>query len=433
MASNIENTNSKSYTATINLAFDYNGQRNNIPSENIIYVLIESDYENQVLPIIYISVSVDTDLYGKIIKYKDTAKFYLNIQKKNKNSITSISKETISGSFSYIASATNPNYTQELSGNSVGNSYKRIMIGLVSIELTNKLRKSFNGIFNNIDCNTLISMALEETNCIVEKPKYNDYYESLLIPPITSRYKLLEFIFNRNPFYDTNFRYFMDFEKSYLVSKNGEAVDAGDGQLTSIIVDIRSITENEAYYEGIEIKNGAYYVYINPSDSNVILNEGIEKVANQIVAVDEDEETSFIDLDINNTSGSTTKQMFIRTDNPFLYKNEFETDTIIVEIIKKNIDGSIFTPNKCISVNNYGEYAKYNGKFIIIYKREFYKCVAGEFILSCIVGLKKISNVEPLNKTTTTNKSIITKSSTKKTSTSNIKNTSRPATKQISQ
>ena len=419
----------QAYNATIELAFDYNGTREKIPSERIVYVLIESDYENEVLPIIYVTLAVDSKLYTNIIKYKQSAKFYMSIKKVNKNSTLSISKEILSGSFSYIPSANNPNYTEELISDTDGNSYRRIMIGLVSIELTNKLRKSFNSIENETDTETLIAMALDGTNCIVEKPAYNDYYKSILIPPIASRYRLLEFIFNRNAFYDTMFRYFMDFKRSYLTSKKGDAIDAGDGSLTSIIIDIRSVTEDEAYYEGVEIKNDAYYVYINPSNSNVILNEGTEKVANQLVAVDEDVPVQFMDLEINKTEGSEEKMVFIRSDNAALVKNELETNTIIVEVLKQNIDGSIFTPDKCITVNNYGEYSRYNGKYLMIYKREFFKCVAGEFIMSCNVGLKRVNNIEPSNRVVATRKNYAPASNSSKTTTANKKNTSRPVQK----
>lgn len=421
----VQNTTRQAYNATVELAFDYNGQRENIESEKIVYVMIEHDYETQVLPIIYISLSVTNDLYTKIVKYKDSAKFYLNITRTNKNSIASLSKKSITGSFNYIPSTTNPNFQEDLTSGDdfLDNSYKRIMLGLVSIELTNKLRKSFNGFYNNIDQRTLIAMALEGTNCIIENVAYNKVYDSIVIPPISSRYQLLKYIFDKDNFYDTNFRYFMDFEKSYLVSKRGDAIDGGDGQLSSIIVDIRSVTEDEAYYDGIEIRNGAYYIYINPSNSNVTLNEGTEKVANQIISVNDDAPVQQLDLNINNSEGSDTKQMFVRTDNAALYKNELETDTIITEIMKQHIDGSPFTPNKCIVVNNYGEYNKYNGKYLMIYKREFYKCIAGEFVMSCNVGLKKIGNIQTARSTTTSKGYGYASSGARRMSTSTRKNT----------
>lgn len=426
MSTNISNR--KAYIGQIELAFDYNNTREKIEPEKIIYIMIESNYDVNTLPIIYVSVSVDSSLHTKILRHKDNAKFYLNIKKKDKFSGSAIAKEVLSGLFNYIPSSTNPNFKEDLSTSS-DNSYSVITLGLISMELTNELRKSFNDIYNGIDSNTLIGLALEGTNCVIEKPTYNDYYNSILVPPVSSRYKFLKFIFDRNAFYDTRFRYFIDFDKSYLLSKKGNPIDGGDGDINSIIIDIRAITEEEAYYSGIETKNGAYYIYINPADSNVVINEGMEKVANQIVSVDEDLGVQYIDLDINKPIDSDTKQMFIRTDNPILYKNELETETIMVEIVKQHIDGSIFTPNKCITVNNYGEYAKYNGRYIMVYKREFFKSVDGEFIMTCNIGLQKVGNIKSSDRVVSSNTKKLSKSTATKTSTANIKNTTRKAEK----
>lgn len=389
--------NRQAYKANIDLAFEYNDKRIKIKSERIVYLMIEHDYENRVLPVIYISLTLSDDLYTKVIKYKESAKFYLKITKKNKNSIASISKKAIEGTFNYVPSTTNPNYSEDLNLDidMDDGSYKRIMIGLVSIELTNSLRQSYNSIYKSVDTETLIGIAIAGTRPVIEKIKYNTKYNSILLPPVTTRYKFLEYIFDKDPWYNTKFRYFMDFEKSYLVSKEGNGIDAQDGQFTDVLVDIRSVTEDEAYYDGIEIKNNAYYIYINPANSNVVVNESTDKVTNRIIGVDEDGIQS-LSLDINNTKGSTVKNLFLRTSNASIIKNEMETNTVIVEILKNHIDGSAFTPNKCIIVKNYGEYSKYNGKYLIMYKKEFYKTIGGEFVLSCMVGLKKIGKVQTL-------------------------------------
>lgn len=402
-------TSRQAYSASIDLAFDCNGQRENISSEKIIYIMIEHDYENKVLPIIYLSLAVNSELYSKIMNNKNSAKFYLNINKQNISSSVSLSKKSITGTFNYIPSDSNPNYTESLNkDNSMSDSsFKKILLGLISIDLTNQLRKSFNDVYNNIDTNTLISLALEGTKPIIEKIKYNKTYDRLLVPPISNRLKMLEFIFDKDEFYDTNFRYFIDFDRSYLLSKTGDAVDAGDGQIQSVILDIRSVTVEEAYYEGVEVKNGAYYMYVNPASSNVTLDQGTEKVANQIVAVDDDSSAQKISLNINNAEGSNTKQMFLRTSNAALYKNELESNTVVIEVIKQNIDGSYFTPNKAISISNYGEYSKYNGKCYMVYKRELYKPIGNQFEVSCSIGLKKVGNITPAN--TTANTSAVSK------------------------
>lgn len=421
--------NRQMYKGKIELAFDNNGRREVIPSEKIIYIMIEHDYETRELPIIYITMSVNNSLYTSIIRYKDTAKFYLRIDKENVNSRSSLSKKSVSGLFNYIPSDVNPNYTETLNEptSSLDNSYKKIMIGLISIDLINYLRKSFNGIYNNINQSTLISLALEgHKKMVIEKPSYDKIYESLLINPISSRKQMLDFIFNKDPFYDTMFRFFVDFDTVYLTSKRGDPIESGNGQLNNVNIDIKEITADESYYEGVAIKDGSYYINMHPSNSNVFLNQGTEKVANQIVAVDDDTAVQVLDLNINNTIGSQTKQMFIRSENATLYKNEMETDTVLIEVVKQNIDGSFFTPDKTINISNYGDYRRYNGRYLLLNKKEFYKCVAGEFVISCVLSLKKIGNIEPINVVANTpvSKRTVVRSSARKTTTANSKNTS---------
>ena len=419
----------QAYKSKIELAFNYRGIRENISSDRLTYIMNEYDYEKQVLPIIYVCFSASTELYTKIMKYKKEASFYLCIKKANANSKFPVYKTILSGNFTYIPSNANPNYTEELDVGDGGNAYKRITVGLISMELTNSLRTSFNDIYNNINTNTLLGIALNGTDCIVERPTKTKSFSTLIVPPIASRYQMIKFIFEEEPFYNTYFRYFMDFDKSYLLSNLGGPVDGGDGELSNIIFDIRSVTEEEAYYDGIEVKNNAYYVYISPPNSNITLNESTEKVANQIVGFDEDG-TYISNLEINNSKGSEKKQMFMRTDNVELYKNELETNTIIIEVTKQHIDGTLFTPNKCINVKNYGDYAQYNGRYIMVYKRDIYRAVAGEFLMSTCIGLKKVANIDSV--VAASAKNAINKiSSAIKTSTANIKNTSRSVSKAI--
>lgn len=415
----------QTYKAKIDLSFNYGNQVDKIQPETISYIMIESDYENKSVPIIYISLSVNSDLYSKIIRYKDSAKFNIRITKQNASSDTAISKLVLNDSFNYIPSTTNPNYTENLNDMDYryDTSYRRIMIGLISVDLQNKLRQSFNSIYNNIDQNTLVGLAVEGIPTVIEPLTYNESYKSLSLPPINSRYKLLKHVFDKDPFYDTNFIYFLDFDRAYLMSKRGNPVDAGDGKLNNIIVDIRSVTAPEAYYEGMDTKNGAYYMYVNPVNTNVTLNLGTEKVANQLIGADDDGLTQKLDMNINNTQGSTTKHTFYRTSNAALIKNELETNSVIIELFKQHIDGSVFTPNKSIMVSNYGEYSKYNGRYTLSYKKEFFKCIAGEFLISCNIGLKKVGNIEPAKSPTNYNydRSSATSSSAKTTTSSSMK------------
>lgn len=385
------------YTADISLSFVSKSETIEIMPENISYIMIDRDYETQILPIIYMNIAVNHSLQNKIVQSRETSKFLLNITRNNENSVINIGKKSISGLFSYLTADTNPNYREDFTDEEdiVGNAYTRMTIGLVSVELSNNLRKTFNNIYKEADVKSLIALGLEGLDeVIVEEIPYNKEFPNIIFPPLTSRNEFLKYLFSKYNFYDTDFRFFMDFDKCYLLSKKGIPTDGHDGQLSSIIVDIRSALENESYSEGIEIKDGSYYLYIHPADSNVIINQGIENVANNLVGVDEAfESPSQMELNINNVEGSSKKDLFLRTDNIALYKNELETNTVTVQLAKQQINGDIFTPNKSILVNNYGSYNAYDGKFLLQDKKEIFKGIGGKFVMSTVVSLKKVNNI----------------------------------------
>jgi hypothetical protein len=241
----------------------------------------------------------------------------------------------------------------------------------------------------------MLALALEGINALVETPTYNDWYESLIIPPMNSRNQLISYLYDKNQFYDTNYRFFMDFNYCYLLSKAGNLVSDGRGNPENIIINIRALSDREMIEDGYYIKNGSYYININPADTNIIFDQGKDKISNNIISVSDEGEVAKIGLQVNSTLGSSQKNLYIRDSNTTLYKNEMETDTVAIELVKKHIDPSIFTPNKTISILNNNKYSEYNGKYIMKYKKVFFNCTAGSFIISVVLGLKKVNNIIP--------------------------------------
>ena len=261
------------------------------------------------------------------------------------------------------------------------------------MEIMNLAKTSFNGIFGEIDGNTLLLKALEGLNAVVKQPLYNPFYDTLLVPALNSKTKLINFIFDKCPFYDTNYMFFIDFNRAYLLDLTGDYCDANDGQEKTVYVDIRKVTDREAFYEGMEIKNGSYYIYMNPADTVISENKSSDKVSNQMVSVHDDGTVDFVDLNINNNEDSAVKQVFRRGDDVKLYKNILESNTIIIELAKENLDASVLTPNKEYIVNNFDNYASYNGKYTLLYKKEVIVNIDGEFGMSVSLGLRKVGNI----------------------------------------
>ena len=385
------------YKCKVDLGFILNNESIEIDSQFLKYIIIDNSYEKCPMPVIYLSLALNNDIYTKMIENEKKAKIYFCLWKYNIKSGTSIYKKDIEGQFTYIRPESDPNYTQDLVETaSSDNSYRTITIALMNMEILNKIKSSFNGIFGEVDQNTLILKALDGLDAVVEPPIYNPTYDTILIPAVNSRPKLLQFLFNQCPFYDTNYMFFVDFKKAYLLDMRGKYCDAKDGQLQTVMFDIREVTEESSYYEGMEIKNNAYYIHVNPGRTDIKENKSTDKVTNQLVFVDTEGAVEYVDLNINNNEDSTVKQSILRGSNAILYKNIMESNTIVIELSKEDLDSNIFTPNKEYIINNYENFADYNGNYTLLSKKEIIVNKQGEFTVSVGLSLRKVGNISSI-------------------------------------
>lgn len=364
------------FEGNIKLVFKNGGKSEEIENTRINYVMIEYRYECvNILPVIYVGMNVPSDLYTSITKNYKSAKFYLKIRKKNFLSKSAVYIPVLEDEFSYITSTTNVNFTESLNSKRYANreeSYRNITIGLVSIDMTNKLRQSFNGIYNNVDSNKLVSLALEGLGKVVKENLHKNHsFESIVIPPQTSRYKMLNFIFDKGAFYNSFFTFFMDFNGvTYLLSKSPKGTGYEGGK--NVIVKVEKADSENAFEDGFSKTNGAFVIHVNGNDVNMVINEATEKVVNNLSAFDEDKGLSNAKLSLNNTDQSSTKTNFLRSSDPGVMKSEMETNAVMLEVMRSNLDSSILVPNNSFFVSNIGSYSKYNGTYILSSKREFY-------------------------------------------------------------
>ena len=427
----------QAYEGEITLAFDYKATtssapvRYNIESERIAYVMIEEIYENErILPVIYVSVNLTSEIYTMITNSRDTSEFYMKIRKRNALSKTSVFEEMVNDTFSYVTPNTNANYGDTLNTTQAAkdSSYRGTIIGLVSSTMNNELRKSFNGVYKNITVEDIIKeLALGGMkNVVMPEIKYSKTFPSILLPPLSSRYKLLNFLFNKFAFFDSYFTFFMDFKNTYLIPRNAEAVSAGDGKPDTVVIEIKNYTAPEAFTDGFGIQNGAYVVYINANDTNVVVNTSTDKAANNIVGYSDSTGKQNLNVTTNPNEKNTTKTTYVRSNSAAAIKNDLQSNAIMVQLLKQNLDPDIFTPNKRYNIKHYQDYEAYNGKYYLAYKREFFYLKNGnKFIITCNIGLKQAVNEETARVIADTySPSLIKTARSSKRSTSNTKKAS---------
>ena len=88
------------YNARVSLSYTYPGGTIRIDPIKIGYIMTEYDYENNVMPIIYLSLLVTDIEYDMYNKNRDNGRFNLSISKYAMNSETTLAKTIINDSFS---------------------------------------------------------------------------------------------------------------------------------------------------------------------------------------------------------------------------------------------------------------------------------------------------------------------------------------------
>lgn len=392
-------TTNQIYRARAELTFDYNENKKEnrivIDKQFIHFIAITDDYMNNVLPVIYVSISAEDSLYKKIHNYKESAKFILTMYKYIYNAKNKVPKKIFTKSFAYIPSTTEANPWESLNEAAEGrDSYRKITLGLVSDTMTDQLRKEFNGVYKKTDQSSLITLALEGLKTpIIEKIDTNKKYDQIIIPPLNTRYQLLKFLFTDNPFYDTGFRFYMDFNKTYLLSNKGRKISGGDGYPDEILFNIVNLIDPTVAEEGMSITDENYTMNLIPTAIEMLENNAMSKTTNKLVAVDEDGDVSDLDLDLGDDSDVKPKTIYSRTIASDAVKNEIEMNRMTITVNKLNVDPTVLTPNKLITVKNYADNSNFNGTYMLCNKQQIFMNTNGEFTIQLFATLRKVGKL----------------------------------------
>lgn len=408
------NNVTEAHRYNITLSYNNNGVNTKIDPNFIRYLVIENLYHERNLPVIYMSLSVNTDLYKNIHDNEATGKFILKIDRFNIFSNLPLYQDSINGDFSYVMSNNNPENMEDLSGapDNANDNYKIITVGLLSMSLMNASRAQkdtrngilVSGMLGKIDSNTLINCVFEGLSdyhlyTAIKIPTHNIEYESINIPVMNSRAEILNYFYDKDPFYDTLFTFFIDFGRAYLLDQVPGGMQINDNTDHNILFKIGKVTDPNSYSEGMTSSNGMTIVHVNPNDVIATPNKGQDKVSNKLVTIDEKFTVDSVDLDINKTEGSDPKYLFKRGGNAMLYKNIMESNTVNITLAKSNLDSMIFTPNKRYEINyaTDSDNKKYNGEYLLASKREIIRNEAGMFRGSCEFRFRKLGNIENIN------------------------------------
>ena len=411
---------------TVNLRFkESNNSDPILINQNFInYLAIESSYTTSMMPVIYASMVIKSDLYQKIYDSQNKrlsgeqteSKFLLKITRFNKLAKAALYETSIDDEFEFVVSDEQPNYSKELdkADTSGTSSFRSVVVALLSVNLLNAIRSErdknnsilVSGIYNKIDMNTLLALVFKGIEkyglkYIIKPPVHNTELKknSLVIPPMNNRKKIIDFLYNKAPFYDTNYTFFVDFGRAYLLDHTKNGLKVNDNTYHDVIFEVNDAVSENSYKEGIKIKNNSYLIYINPANYQANPNRDQDKLSNTIVSVS-DQGTIYTETINNNTSNtSDSKYTFNRGTNSKLIKNNSESNVVQIILSKQYLDGAIFSPNKRYRINNYGDYKRYDGFYYLEGKKEIIVNNAGDFNGSTEFILQKIGKIQDIGYT----------------------------------
>ena len=378
-----------------------------LDSKYIKSIIIDFDYKKNTMPLIYLTISMDNKIILKMLQNQDKGTIVFTIRRyiSNNNYQNTIKTNYIKNNFIYFI-ADNLNIReanddgQDLNSAS-GTNFVTTTIGLLPLDLVNINKKSLNCVINKTPMMSLIYNLLSDRSLVMEQLQYNTILDGIILPPLDSKAKLLKYLNNISCFYNTSYRYFMDFDTTYFLSSSGKKIPKIGEDISDIIINISRLDETDAKLEGMEIdyENKAYVLYIGDGFSEKIDNKLIERSYSTIVAQGTSlNTTQSANLNTNKDSVITKKRSTIRlpNDNTILLNNiktDMDNSMTTIMVSKSDIDMSIFTINKRYYIkatDTYGDL--YNGEYLLVRKREIYIREDDTFTGDVALTFNKLSN-----------------------------------------
>ena len=410
---NISTTNTNDlykYVASMTLVFDEED-----PIElDMVYIkglVIDYRFEDYNFPIIYATVAFDETTRQLMEENQQTGTIIFRLQKYISNGDNPDLKiDCFEDKFIYVLPASASSATEE---REVTKEVRResedlvdtYTIGLAKLDHVNESKRSINMVVKNASVSSLIYYILREHQLLIEPITYNSKISYVEFPPKNSVSKALGFLNKLNAFYDTNYRFFMDFDMTYLLSSSTKITKRKTEKYIDVIINVRK-QYDEANMEGMITNDDIQAYVINVASSNCVLSDAnmSNKSFNQFAGSTTAGRTSDI-ITIIDFSGTelTNKKTHVRLpNNNTNYLTNMEKSTklhdVAISISTTKIDSTIFTMNKRYNLymdDTFG--SEYNGQYLLSAKRDVYAPEGEGFNITTTMTFNRIPDQEDEN------------------------------------
>lgn len=375
------------------------GTISTVPFEHIKSIVIDRDYDGKNMPTIYVTVSMARNLLDKVILSKNNSTFIFRLYKFALNE-QSFEEEYINDEFVYFLSQ-DINYDKNVDFENEDeqkkdDNYTLVTLGLMKQKLININKGYYGGSFKDVSTTAILLHITKGIDKLIFENPIPYKYKSLLIPPIESLSKTIEFINSLHTIYKTPYRFFMDLDISYILSSSGLGIETKDEPNNTIDIQIKDPASYGAVEQGIILdkENKIYRLLVNANSTRMYNDNISDKSFNVLYGVSATT-TQVMQLNVAKSKGSSEKRKILRIHNENFelldnHKESIEMSGNTLTISKPNIDCSVITPNKKYIVKNVQQYMSYDGIYILSRKREIYMYKDGNLSLENILNFKTL-------------------------------------------
>ena len=401
--------NSNIYKYTASMKYILGDTIIDIDSLQMRSIAIDSNYKSMNMPMIFVTASIHRDYRDLMEENQNSGIVILTIKRAIANSdMPDLYMDYIEDEFVYFMARDNSgNASHSSTENPNANFYdedqkdlyRLVSLGLLSVNHINKNKKPLNGVVSG-GLSSLMYYITNHLPIVIEPPTNNVELKEQFLPPMNSISKSLEYLNSIAVFYNTPYRFFIDFDCSYLISSSGKAIPKKGEDITSVLITLRDDkTGGSSKIQGMTInkQKTMYQMDVDDSDCEIADNHISGKSYSKLTATDTSGTT--LNKTVTDLSGSNildkVKNIRLCNDNSGLLDNmisSLNSSSLQLLIQKTDVDSSVFTMNKeyIIQSNDVYDEAKYNGRYLLIRKRELYIKMDEKFTMDVMLLFEKI-------------------------------------------
>lgn len=405
-----------SYRATLFFVDSEDNSTTEIAQDNIRSILVDKNFEDLNQPVLMLSVSVDKKILNRIIETQEDSLMALTLYKVNENNPDYIGDKVLEDLFIYMTDE-DISYTNELDYNNDEHDrndlFRNITFYLLKRDTVNNMNQVINTCNRGnrsivgdkvfIEPITMVDLLMRVADyfwpLLIEPLQHNPNFDQVVIPPVTKVSDYIEYLNdNLYTFYDSGYRFFVDYDSAYIVSESGNKVEHRNEDYSTVIIEIGELLSLDHGRQGLIVDddNSCYRIFLPVTYTKFTKNPFTKRIVTNVTSLTSSGEVSSKNILENITKNNTAKtKLFItKSSNPNIASNiesGLQNRNITLDINKPDLDASLFTVNKEYIIRNQ-VHPEYDGKYLIQNVKQVFLKQDNKFKMSTLIRFAKIES-----------------------------------------